>query len=448
MKQSRFNLLVDQTDRHALVFNSFSRGFVELERNIYEKLVAGTLNPQEEVTRELQRGYFILDDDIDELKVLEARNRVERYKGFRLGLIVLPTLNCNFRCQYCFEEKRSVFMPPEIEEAVVKFIQGRAGQIKQLKVSWFGGEPLLAPKIIDRLAKRIIDLCEKHGVEYHSDMTTNGYLLNRKNIDWLKQIKVKKIQITLDGDRETHDQRRRLKNGKPTFDVILDNIKMAAGHFSLPIRLNIDRNNALKARNLLPVLAKHGLQDKVYVYYGIVVGLTKACKDYESSCLDADELTRIMLLLHKEAVQSEYDFIPFPYPFTNVGGCGAMRPDFFVVDPDGYLHKCLNPVGNKDEAIGHITRPIEFNPGLVNYLTWDPMEDEVCSRCDILPICSGGCLWNKLHGLHSCGYFNGPGYVREILKLYHAHMGRIAEKSSRLAGVASIGKSSARRDRE
>ena len=442
MKQSRFNLLVDRTDRHALVFNSFSRGFVELEKDIYERLLAGTLDPDDQITRELKKGYFLVEDKIDELKVLEARNRIERYKSFRLGLIVLPTLNCNFRCEYCFEEKKRMLMPPDIEEAIYNFVQGRAREIKQLKISWFGGEPLLAPKIIDRLARRIIDLCGKHGVEYHSDVTTNGYLLNRKTIDWLKEIKVEKIQVTLDGDRETHDSRRRLKNGGPTFDVILNNIKMAADHFSISIRLNIDRKNALKAKNLLPILAQHGLQDKVSVYYGIVVGLTKACKDYESSCLDADELTRIMLLLHEDAVESEYDFIPFPYPFTNVGGCGAMRPDFFVVDPDGYLHKCLNPVGNKEEAVGHITQPIEFDPGLVTYLTWDPMEDEVCSKCDILPICSGGCLWNKLHGLHSCGYFNGPGYIRELLKLYYRHFDKLAQKASREAQSVTAGENS------
>ena len=430
MRQSRFNLLVDKTDRHVLLFNSFSRGFVELEKEIYQKLENDSLDTDDQVTRELKKGFFLLDDDVDELKVLDARNRIERYKSFRLGLIILPTLNCNFRCDYCFEEKKKIFMTPEIEDAVVKFVEGRAREIKQLKVSWFGGEPLLATKIIDRLSKRIMDLCEKHGVEYFSDLTTNGYLLNQKNIDWLKEIKVDKIQITIDGDRETHNQRRRLKNGGPTFDVILDNIKRAAGHFTIPIRLNVDRKNALKAKDLLPILAENNLQDKVYVYYGIVVGLTKACKDYESSCMDPDELTRVMLLLHEDAAKSEYDFMHFPYPLTSVGGCGAMRPDFFVIDPDGYLHKCLNPVGMKEEAIGHISKPVGFTPGLVTYLTWDPMEDEECSKCDILPICSGGCLWNKLHGLHSCGYFNGPGYVKELLKLYYKYACRPPQRAA------------------
>jgi uncharacterized protein len=430
MKQSRFNLLVEETDRHALVFNSISRGFVELEKEIYEKLKAGTFDPDDRFARELKKGFFLLEDDVDEMKILEARNRIERYKSYRLALVVLPTLSCNFRCEYCFEEQKPVFMSPETEEALVKFIESRAREIRQLKISWFGGEPLLATKIIDRLSKKIIELCEKNGVRYGADITTNGYLLNQKNIDWLKEIKVDRIQITLDGDREIHDQRRKLKDGRPTFDVILNNIKLAAGHFTLPIRLNIDKKNALVAKNLLPILTEHGLKDKLYVYYGIVVSLTKACKDYESNCLDPDELTRIMLLLQQDAVESEQHFIPFPYPLSNMGGCGATRPSFFVIDPDGHLHKCLNSVGNPDEAAGHLSRPIEFNPNLVTYLTWDPMQDEACSRCDILPMCSGGCLWNKLHDKHYCGYFNGPGYIKEILKLYYKHFDRLAQKAS------------------
>jgi uncharacterized protein len=99
-----------------------------------------------------------------------------------------------------------------------------------------------------------------------------------------------------------------------------------------------------------------------------------------------------------------------------------MKQDFFVIDPDGYLHKCLNPVGNKKEAIGHISKPIEFTPDLVTYLTWNPLEDKLCSRCNILPLCSGGCIWNKLRGLYPCGYHLGHGYVIEILKLYYKYL--------------------------
>jgi len=429
MKKSKFNLLVEKTDQHALLFNSFSRGFIELDRALYEKFDALALDPQEGITRELKRGFFLIDDELDEFKTLDARNRVARYKSYRFGLLILPTLNCNFSCEYCFEEKRNVYMSRETEEEVVKFLEGRLKEIRELKISWFGGEPLLAREIIDRLARRIIELCEKNGVVYHSDLTTNGYLLNERNIEWLKEIKVEKIQVTIDGDRHTHDQRRRLKNGKPTFDTIMENLKRAAGHFVIPIRVNIDRKNAHTAKNLFPVLVENDLQDKVYAYYGTVVGITDACKDYGESCLDADELTTLMLQLHREALDKKYDFIPFPYPLTSMGGCGAMRPDFFVVDPDGYLHKCLNSVGDQKEAIGHVSRPLEFTPDLVTWLTWDPLKDEECSQCNLLPLCNGGCLWNKLHGQHSCGYYTGPNYVREILKLYYEHINRKTAKA-------------------
>lgn len=439
MKKSRFNLLVEKNDEYALLFNSFSRGFIQLERQLYDKFKDLALDPEHEVTIELKRGFFLVDHELDELKVLDARNRVSRYKSYRFALLILPTLNCNFSCEYCFEEKRNVSMTPETEEAVLKFLEERLKEIKQLKISWFGGEPLLAKNIIDRLARKIIDLCQKRGVAYHSDMTSNGYLLNQKNIDWLKEIGVEKIQITIDGDRETHDQRRKLKNGRPTFDTIINNLKLAAGHFQLPIRVNIDRKNADKAKNLFPILVENELHDKVWAYYGTVVGLTDACRSYGDSCLDADELTTLMIQLHREALDKKYDFVSFPYPLTSMGGCGAMRPDFFVVDADGYLHKCLNSVGNPKEAIGHITKPIEFTQDLVTWLTWDPLEDQECSQCNLLPLCNGGCLWNKLHGRHSCGYYQGPGYVKEILKLYHNYM---SQQPQEPAGIAASNKGS------
>lgn len=421
MKKSRFNILVDKTPDYALIFNSFSRGFVELEKDVYQKFDALKLDSNDQIAKELKKGFFLLDDDVDEDKVLQARNRVSRYKGYRLGLLILPTLNCNFSCEYCFEDKQRGFMSPDVEQSIVGFIKSRVGEIRELKMSWFGGEPLLATKIIDRLAREIIDLCEANNVAYHSDLTTNGYLLNQKNIDWLKEIRVEQIQVTLDGDRETHDQRRKLKNGKPTFDTIISNLKLAAGHFGISIRVNIDRKNKGKVNNLLPVLVENNLQDKVYVYYGIVVGITNACRDYEPVCLDVDQLSDVMFDLHKDAIDNKYDFVLFPYPLSSVGGCGAMRPDFFVIDPKGFVHKCLNSAGNEKEAVGHISRPIGFTPELVTWLTWDPLEDEVCSQCKLLPLCSGGCLWNKLHGLHSCGYHRDPKFMNKLLKLYHEY---------------------------
>jgi uncharacterized protein len=312
-------------------------------------------------------------------------------------------------------------MSPETERDIVRFLENRMGQIKELKISWFGGEPLLATKIIDRLAKRIIDLCEKNNVAYHSDITTNGYLLDQRNIDWLKEIRVEQIQVTIDGDKETHDQRRRLKNGKPTFDTIIRNLKLAAGHFGISIRVNIDRKNTEKVNNLFPVLVENKLQDKVYVYYGIVVGITNACRDYEPVCLDVDQLSDVMFDLHKDAIDRKHDFVLFPYPLSSGGGCGAMRPDFFVIDPGGFVHKCLNSAGDEKEAIGHISKPIEFTPELVTWLRWDPLEDHGCSECKLLPLCSGGCLWNKLHGLHSCGYHRDPQFINKLLKLYYEY---------------------------
>ncbi len=48
-----------------------------------------------------------------------------------------------------------------------------------IDVTWFGGEPFLAPDIIESLSERLIRVAEKHQAAYHADIITNGYLLTQ-----------------------------------------------------------------------------------------------------------------------------------------------------------------------------------------------------------------------------------------------------------------------------
>lgn len=61
--------------------------------------------------------------------------------------------------------------------------------------------------------------------------------------------------VTLDGGKATHDRRRVLANGEPTFDIILKNIQNCLEHnIPIRIRMNIDRENlneSIELKNLL-----------------------------------------------------------------------------------------------------------------------------------------------------------------------------------------------------
>lgn len=59
-------------------------------------------------------------------------------------------------------------MAPEVRDALVRFVERRlaSGRHGHLRMEWFGGEPLLAPEIIDELSSRFMGLADHYGATY------------------------------------------------------------------------------------------------------------------------------------------------------------------------------------------------------------------------------------------------------------------------------------------
>ena len=141
-----------------------------------------------------------------------------------LHLILLPTEQCNFRCTYCYERFGIGQMSCATQQAVCRLIQHRR-DLKRLQISWFGGEPLVAFRVVRHIAAFAQQFCQDTGIEYQSDMTTNGYLLDTVRAQELLDLAVADFQVSLDGDREEHDRTRIQVDGRGSFDRIMENLK-------------------------------------------------------------------------------------------------------------------------------------------------------------------------------------------------------------------------------
>ncbi|MFI1737026.1 radical SAM protein [Streptomyces sioyaensis] len=154
-----------------------------------------------------------------------------------LHLIILATEQCNFRCAYCYEDFSVGRMGPETVQGIKRLLDRRLDGLRQLNVSWFGGEPLLARPIVEDISSHVVEsLGRLPELPYLGDMTTNGYLLDVTTAERLAGLGVGSYQISLDGPQAVHDTTRVRADGGKSFQRIWENL-LALRDSALPLRI-------------------------------------------------------------------------------------------------------------------------------------------------------------------------------------------------------------------
>ena len=345
-------------------------------------------------------GHFLLADDADELLDYSIKRNVQKYSSDALGLTIAPTLMCNFRCVYCYETSKPGIISQETQDNVVKFVSSRIENLKDFDVTWYGGEPLLAVDAIASLSERFQKICSDHNVSYSAFMISNGSLIDQNIVALMKKHSIQGIQITIDGPPEVHDSRRISKNGKSSFLSIIDHINLLLSNgIEVFIRINVDKTNEETLDRLIAYLASHLLNQSVKISFGQVTAYTEACRSIESSCFHNEEfagrLAKYYEILQNHGFQKAN---PFPYPSARLNYCCAELMNSFVLDHEGYLYKCWNLVGDVSRAIGNINDS-SFDTASDKNAFWvvrDPLLNPQCKECSILPLCVGGCPYNRL----------------------------------------------------
>jgi uncharacterized protein len=409
---SRYNSFFRVDGRDILAYNCLSGALARLSAEEFAGLQAYCENPDDgvfearglEALRDgLKSGGFLIPDELDEresMRALHTAIKVQRRRA--IGLTIVPTLDCNFRCSYCFSYARRERMSAEVQEALLRFVEERLPEVDALSTTWYGGEPTLCLGLIEGLSGRLRDLCERHKVEVQGcGVVTNGYLLTAKVAKRLKSAGITDAQVTLDGDRETHNARRPLRHsGSGTFDRILENVAATRGILDIQIRINVDRDNAGTAIAALDALAERGLQGTP-AYFGHVQAFTDACAGAASTCLSDAEFAQLNMELTRQALARGFTALRYPQPLLG-GVCGAEHERGYLIAPDGLLFKCwaeasLGVEHSVGSVFGGEVTPVQ-QANLRCYLDWDALADPECGECPVLPICMGGCPYLRVHG--------------------------------------------------
>lgn len=139
------------------------------------------------------------------------------------GLVLGVTERCSFRCKYCvfggmYQTRRrhsGLRMSLTTAKQAVQFLLARSGHAKEpLAFSFYGGEPLLEFRLIERIVGFIESEIGHRAHGFH--LTTNGLALEQQRIrDFLANHQVS-LTVSLDGPQAIHDAWRVTQSGQPT----------------------------------------------------------------------------------------------------------------------------------------------------------------------------------------------------------------------------------------
>lgn len=401
MKLSRYNFLKQYDDATiffnaatcalAVVDENFLRVIDDVKNNSYDEK-----NYDAQLIADMKSSGCLVEDGVDELERLEFYRNLEKYSMTNFGLTIAPTLDCNFRCKYCYETHPKGKMTSETQAALVSFVESRLEYAKKFFVTWYGGEPLLAKEIIWSLSEKFLALCEKSSVSYDAFIVTNASLLDDSDVELFKKYKISGAQITIDGVKEIHDKRRRSVTGESTFDKLIDRVNLLLNNgLSVIVRVNIDKENIDRVDELLDVLAERiDKHEELKVGFGQVAAYTEVCKSIESDCYNNAQFAGIMLPLYEEVLARGFTvnkMSAYPTPLTNF--CCTDYVNSFVVDNRGELYRCWNHVGNLKYSSGNVNDGdnLALEKNYFSWIQWNPIRHQKCRECACLPICMGGC---------------------------------------------------------
>lgn len=388
MKVSSYTYFVPKNE-NVICYNTFSDAIMLISRKTYDNFIVTNLmdfsKKYPNVFKAFINNGFIINEDINELDLIRKANYDIIHKSKYYHLVILPTIECNLRCWYCFETHVKGRISDEIKKRIVKHVQRKIdkNEIDSIFLDFFGGEPLLNfAEDVYPLAKEVQKIMENNNLQFSTFFTTNGTLIDRDIIDKLSEINPS-FQITLDGCKERHDKIRFYKsNTIGSYEDIIKSIHLINTNIpksKMNIRINYDEQTL------------NGIDD-----------ILNDLNDLDRSRIEI-HFERIWQVPGKVENRKLIDMINlfslngFHVSYLNWRkdscACKADRRNEAAINYDGSVYKCTGRdfISEKREGTLLENGDIQWKQDLEKRFEKATFENKKCLSCRMLPVCMGPC---------------------------------------------------------
>ncbi len=431
MKPSKYNIIVDHPETgETILYNSLYGSLTLWEPSEFDIVKTILANPLQntdansDIRNALIEQKHLVSETANEFSIIEERKTLGIQDENRLDLIMMPTLECNFACVYCYEDRRPGKMTTKTETAIKKWLETQIPKYKVVLLHWFGGEPLIGYKQLLSVSEHVTRIAAESDTKCITHITTNGYLLNKARINTLINTGIYDFQITVDGPPETHDKLRVLRNGKGTFARLLQNINDLARvdeRVKISLRVNFNHSNLHSIPRLLELFPPD-VRPHLRVVYEPIFG---RCSLSATDNLQSEEISEAMTNYYQLAEQLGYDVVLAGggiHP-SKLVYCYAERENQFIINYNGDVFKCSVSKFEPEERVGHIHSDGIFVQESNQWNKWVgiPLFEEQCYDCVYLPLCMGGCrnmrLQKKGTGSHCSLIPTNTSYILKQIAL-------------------------------
>ena len=361
----------------------------------------------DEITELKDQGQ-LFTEDVYKDAIIDFKKRKTVVKALCLHI----AHDCNLACKYCFAEEGEyhggrALMSYEVGKKALDFLIANSGNRVNMEVDFFGGEPLMNFQVVKDLVAYGRSKEKEFNKKFRFTLTTNGMLLTDEVMEFANK-EMANVVLSIDGRKEVHDFMRPTRNGKGSYDLIIDKFKKMAEmrhQTNYYVRGTFTHYNLDFSKDVLH------LADMGFKQISAEPVVAPDDMDYAIREEDLPQLFEEYDNLAKEMVKREkegngFNFFHFmidltggPCLYKRLSGCGSGT-EYLAVTPWGDLYPCHQFVGMEQFKLGNVDTGIEKTDIVDEFKLCNVYAKDKCKDCFARFYCSGGCAANSynFHG--------------------------------------------------
>lgn len=326
------------------------------------------------------------------------------------NVIIKTTNYCCLNCDYCYMESHQCQQKNTVIslETITKLIKDYISLIsknsnatyndKIIKLTWHGGEPLLAGI---EFFKNVIEIQNElipSSFKVVNSITTNAVEIND---EWIRFFEKENFQvgISLDGPKHLHNIHRKDRNNNGSYDRVMDAIKLVQKS-NIPFGtltvitpelakssrdvFNFLISNNIKSVNFIPYTSPtNSLSNEEYTNF--LTSFFDLWFELDDPSFYVRDFANIIpRIFGRESSLCEY---------TNCFG------NYLGLDTNGDVYMCDLLIGNQTFLMGNIhNQSLEevMNSSSYEQLKLSARQNSPsCQKCEFFSICTGGCMYRR-----------------------------------------------------